>query len=293
MEHPGASVLFFIEPGTIKVTLSTEVGQSKVSGTKVNDGWQRVNDLTTSYGERIQQIYKDVSGQIYADQEEKARLDSAMSEVSKLEAEMTQKVLEIVEKNIDNELGYVLLTSLPEDDNLTSERRSELIAKMPENVRQRSAVQEFLKSMEAAKFTEKGQKIDDFTFATPDASELSVMSVVGQNKITILDFWASWCGPCRQEMPLMVSLYKKYHDKGLGIVGISLDEDRDAWVSAISELGIIWPQMSDLKGWKSEAAQMFRVNAIPYMVIVDQQGTIIEKGLRGDDLERFISEQLP
>lgn len=90
----------------------------------------------------------------------------------------------------------------------------------------------------------------------------------------------------------MKELYANYKDKGLGIVGISLDEDGDAWMEAIKELGLTWPQMSDLKGWQCEAGQMFQVNAIPFMAIVDQNGTIIQKGLRGQELEQFISEQL-
>lgn len=90
----------------------------------------------------------------------------------------------------------------------------------------------------------------------------------------------------------MISLYEKYHDKGLGIVGISLDQDHDAWVKGIEELGITWPQISDLKYWQSAAAEKFQVRSIPYMVVLDQKGTIINKGLRGEELEAFISEQL-
>lgn len=90
----------------------------------------------------------------------------------------------------------------------------------------------------------------------------------------------------------MVDLYKKYQDKGLGIVGISLDQDHDAWVKAIGELGITWPQMSDLKYWQSAAVEMFQVQAIPYMVVVDQQGVIMNRGIRGEELEQFIATQL-
>ena len=90
----------------------------------------------------------------------------------------------------------------------------------------------------------------------------------------------------------MKELYTKYKDKGLGIVGISLDDDADKWQAAIKELGLAWPQMSDLKGWKCEAGQLFQVNAIPFIAIVNAEGTIVQKGLRGDKLEAFISEQL-
>ena len=90
----------------------------------------------------------------------------------------------------------------------------------------------------------------------------------------------------------MKELYAKYHEKGLGIVGISLDDDKDAWLKAIAELGITWPQMSDLKGWQSEAGQLFQVNSIPFMVVVDENGKILAKGLRGEKLSEFVSQKL-
>ena len=90
----------------------------------------------------------------------------------------------------------------------------------------------------------------------------------------------------------MVELYKQYKDKGLGFVGISLDEDGEAWKQATNQLGIVWPQMSDLKGWECEAAQMFNVTAIPHTIVVDQNGKILRRGLRGQELEEFIAEQL-
>ena len=131
--------------------------------------------------------------------------------------------------------------------------------------------------------------IPDFTLSTPEGTPLSIMSEVSKNKITILDFWASWCQPCMREMPFMKELYAKYHSKGLGIVGISLDTEREAWQQAISRLGIEWPQVSDLLGWDSKPAREFEVNSIPHIIIVDYSGDIIEIGLRGEELQKFIS----
>ena len=90
----------------------------------------------------------------------------------------------------------------------------------------------------------------------------------------------------------MIEMYNKYKDSGLGIVGVSLDSDRDSWLQATSKLGITWPQMSDLKGWENAAAQMFNVTSIPHTIVVDQKGKILKRGLRGQELEDFVSSQL-
>ena len=91
---------------------------------------------------------------------------------------------------------------------------------------------------------------------------------------------------------MMIELYNQYKDKGLGIVGISLDNDKDAWLSATQQLHISWPQMSDLKGWDNAAAQLFSISSIPHTIVVDQQGKILRRGLRGKELADFVAEQL-
>lgn len=137
-----------------------------------------------------------------------------------------------------------------------------------------------------------GQTIADMHINDIDGNDHSLRKEIAKNKITIIDFWASWCGPCRQEMPNLVNLYSQYKSKGLGIIGISLDTEKEAWREAISELGITWCQLSDLGGWDSEAAMVFNVRGIPFTIITDSKGTILEKGLRGSQLEQFIEERL-
>ncbi len=286
----GASATFFLEPGTIQIAFSGEAGKSTVGGTKANDAWQQLNDLSMSYYKRMEEQYHSATNT--QDDAFASQLDDNMAKLQQLQNELSQKVIELAEQNIDNELGYFIVANYTDEANLTPERRQQLIDKMPANFRERSFVKEFQEQIKTAQHIEKGNIIEDFTLNNPEGQPVSALSLVGQNRITILDFWASWCGPCRQETPFMVQLYKKYHDQGLGIIGISLDEDNAAWTAAIKELGMTWPQLSDLKGWKSQAAQQFMVNSIPFMIVLDQQGTILEKGLRGQDLEQFISEQL-
>lgn len=100
----------------------------------------------------------------------------------------------------------------------------------------------------------------------------------------MLEFWASWCAPCRKELPVVVESLVKYQRKGFGVIGISLDTDEKAWKTAVSNLGMDWTQLSDLKGWKSDAAAVYGVSAIPSNVLLDGEGTIVAADLRGDEL---------
>ena len=125
-----------------------------------------------------------------------------------------------------------------------------------------------------------------------DRNETTLGEELAKNKLTIVDFWASWCGPCRQEMPNVVSLYNEFSSKGLGIIGISLDEDNASWQKAIKELDMSWQQFSDLRGWEDGAAQHFGIRAIPHTIVFDENGEIIAQGLRGNLLRAFIAEKL-
>ena len=130
----------------------------------------------------------------------------------------------------------------------------------------------------------------DIALAAPDGKTIKVSDYVSKNKYTLIDFWASWCGPCRAEMPTVVKAYTDFHQKGFEVVGVSLDNDKDAWVKAIADLKMPWPQMSDLKGWDCEGAQLYNVRSIPSNVLVDQQGKIVAKDLRGEQLLKKLDE---
>ena len=111
-----------------------------------------------------------------------------------------------------------------------------------------------------------------------------------RGKVVLLDFWASWCGPCRRENPNVVKVYEKYHDQGLEILGISLDKDRGRWVQAIEKDGLPWLHVSDLGYWSNEVAQLYMVRSIPHTVLLDREGRIIATRLRGPALEQKLAE---
>ena len=148
------------------------------------------------------------------------------------------------------------------------------------------------KPVDVASATEPGETFVDISLPGPQGQTVKLKDYVGQNKLVLLDFWASWCGPCMAEMPYVVKTYDRFHDKGLEIVGVSLDNDKASWLAAIERTGQKWPQMSDLKGWDCQGAQFYSIQSIPANVLIDEHGKIVAKDLRGDALFEEVERRL-
>ena len=135
----------------------------------------------------------------------------------------------------------------------------------------------------------KGKQYKDISASTPDGKVLSLSQLIGKTDYVLVDFWASWCGPCRRAMPQIKSLYDKYNGK-LQILGVSLDNDEKAWKDAIKSMNLNWCHISDLQGWQAKGAQDYGVNSIPCTVLIDKEGVIIGRNLPLDDIEALLSE---
>ncbi len=133
-----------------------------------------------------------------------------------------------------------------------------------------------------------GAPAPDFTLPAPDGTPLRLSDLRG--KFVLVDFWASWCGPCRRENPNVVRLYERFHDKGFEILGVSLDKRREPWLQAIEKDRLTWKHVSDLKGWENEAARLYGVRSIPHTVLLDPEGRILARNLRGPALEAKLEE---
>lgn len=138
--------------------------------------------------------------------------------------------------------------------------------------------------------TDKGAAAPEITMATPEGESLSLSSLKGQ--YVLIDFWASWCGPCRRANPGVVELFNKYSEKGFTVLGVSLDNKKEDWLKAIEDDKLTWPHVSDLKGWKNAAAVEYGIRSIPASVLVDKEGNIIGKNLTEEELDEKLSELL-
>jgi thiol-disulfide isomerase/thioredoxin len=138
--------------------------------------------------------------------------------------------------------------------------------------------------------TNIGNKAPELNYKNPDGKEIALSSLKG--KVVLIDFWASWCGPCRGENPNVVAAYKKFKNgKGFEIYSVSLDQNKEAWIKAIKADNLLWPShVSDLKFWSSEGAQKYGVNSIPTNFLIDKDGIIIAKGLRGEALDNELDK---
>jgi peroxiredoxin len=289
LEGNNMSFPFFVEPGAITATIdSSDEGISVFAGTPTNDAKRTIDEGTAGIIDQL----KDLSPQLMA-MEQEGKIDTPEFEtlVAKYhslgdEAEQYREnaVLGMSNTILVAYLGwnnaYSLTTPEMVDSVLT------IIADAPAN----AFTDKLVERRDALAKTAVGAPAPDFTQDQPDGTPLSLSSLKGQ--LVLIDFWASWCGPCRMENPNVVAMYNKYHDKGFEILGVSLDDDREAWLQAIEDDGLTWRHVSDVKGWENAVAKEWAVRSIPHTVLVGEDGVIMAKNLRGADLEAKVAEIL-
>lgn len=275
---------FFLENGNITMTLGKE--NTSVTGTPNNDIYQayknEIQPLNKQYGD----LYKQYRAEGTTD-EQKAELEKQMEEIDNKMNDLTYST---IENNITNPVGIQLWPG--NSYGMELEQLQALAAKVPAEFKTVPSIEKLLNRIEVLAKTAVGQKFTDFTMNDPEGNPVKLSDIIAKNKYTLIDFWASWCGPCRMEMPNVVAAYKEYHKKGFGIVGVSLDRDAEAWKKGIKDLGMTWDHMSDVKFWDCEGAKLYGVNSIPATVLVAQDGTIVARNVRGAAIKEKLAELL-
>jgi peroxiredoxin len=227
------------------------------------------------------------------------RADSLSKELQKPYEVMVSQYSEIVAKKIkENTSSFASIMAIqqlrPEEYlDIYKALDKGLTTKYPDNKDIKSfhgMVQQTEMMVSRTEAIKIGNEAPELILPMPNDKDLALTSLRG--KVVLVDFWASWCAPCRKELPNVKRAYAKYKNKGFEILGVSLDKDRDAWIEAISTEGLTWPQVSDLKFWQSEAVQVYAIQSIPYTVLIDKEGKIIATDLRGADLDKKLAEVL-
>lgn len=206
-------------------------------------------------------------------------------EIPDYQASADELIQNLPPKTKGKEQVYKTILSIFANANL--DYYSVVLAKFKQEYADQKSVAEYIKKLPKRDIA-VGDEVPEITLKDTEGKDLSLSSLRG--KVVLIDFWASWCGPCRAENPNVVRVYGKYKDKGFTVFGVSLDQNREKWLSAIKSDGLAWSHVSDLKGWSSEGAKLYGVKSIPQTYLIDKEGKVIAKNLRGEMLELKLKE---
>lgn len=294
------SVPVFVEPGEITVELYKDsIQASKVSGTKTNVAFKRyideINPLFKSFYEiqnemRNAMVSRDSLG--YKDLEE---------QLKEMETKFNDYQIDYTKSNPDSYISAMVLIQLVMNKAIENEAAYEIYNGFSKTIKKtKSAVKIYeLVAPKEAEETEEaaqdgevnvGDKAPDFSAPNPNDIAVSLNTSLG--KLTVLDFWASWCGPCRVDSPNLVKVYNTYKDKGLAIVGISLDQQKESWKKAIDNDQLDWTHVSHLKRWDDPIAAIYGVRSIPQLFLLDENGVVIAKERHAADFIPFLEKIL-
>ncbi|MFM2290745.1 MAG: hypothetical protein RIS29_558 [Bacteroidota bacterium] len=284
--HEGSKIkqAFVLEPGKLNILVSSD-GSINFSGTTQNDLLQPYQSEIAAFNKKAELYYKS------------ATKDSALSyndmlRRSKQDEEINAEELSI-HKKYANELintaagSYIFANSYYL---MSTEEKLEILNKMNAQQLELKQIKVIRANVEIEKKVAPGNQFIDFTLNNTDNIPVSLSQYIGKTNYLLVEFWASWCPDCMRFLPQLSAFYAKHHGKMLEVVGVSLDENKQAWVSAIQRKSIPWVNISDLKGWKSEAAQKYAVSSIPCTFLIDSTGKIIFKNPGLHQLEEIISK---
>ncbi|UYQ93848.1 AhpC/TSA family protein [Chitinophaga horti] len=289
-ERPGAKsrkevAKFFVDKGTTTVNIKDISGNAEIKGGAAQNALEQLSEMESSVAKQAEELQKQYRAFYNAkDEEGMKKIEPRFAE---LDAKRSATQRAYLKQHPTTPIGiYVINTLAGYDINLPE--IEPIFNNLSDEVKGSPSGQAFSKRMDIARRTQVGQESIDFSQNAPDGTPLALSSLRG--KYVLIDFWASWCGPCRAENPNVVKAYNQYKDKNFTVLGISLDESKEKWLKAIEKDQLTWAQVSDLKGWQNEVAKLYGIRAIPQNYLVDPKGRIIGKNLRGEALEKKLEE---
>lgn len=285
-----------VENGDIEVNAQKDsLAMASIKGTPQNDIFADYIEKSQSITKRAMSIQKDMEKATLGQNE--ASLTALREEMNELKVEYETFEANYIKNNPNGLISAMLIERALATGTVPVDEVKKLYELLTPEIKQTKAaknIQDRIKEvegrMEKQKSTNIGAKAPNFSAPDPTGKELALNDVMG--KVTLIDFWAAWCRPCRAENPNVLSVYKKYHVKGLNIIGVSLDKKEEDWKKAIIDDGLEWSQVSNLAYFDDAIAKLYNVDAIPAAFLLDENGVIVAKNLRGPDLEAKVAELL-